>query len=948
MAHLFSPVTGDETGRIICRPGRVYRLPAGHAALCADDPHHAGSLRRLAEMKDGDAVFALPAGAGPRLVIVPDDGSVHEAMAGGLPPADLAASADAWARLAGRLLHHLPDRPDENGEETAGGMAARLAEAGEYRLEAGERVAPTGEAVLWCQVRAGTAGEPWLGHSVGAGAPPFPLLRDAPVGTPAGATLHLAATEELARGGLLATALEDFTATLAAGLASWQRRQAHAFARRVAAAADADAAVLSGALHRLGGTGPAMAAPNGFAEPPLVAMLRLAAEAAGARLDGELAPPLTAGDPDEYIKVLAEGAGLRARRIRLAPQWWRASGEAMLGFLQDGTPVAIIADGRQWRIHHPDGSTRPVTAAAAAALAEPAYVLYRGFGDMVARPGRALIAFTASLARRELVLIAITSLFASLLGLATPFLSGFLIQSVIPDGVQSEVVQLIGAVLAVSCGIIGFELARGLTVLRAESLLGSAVEGALWNRLLRLPASFFRRFGAGDLALRTDAVNQMRRTVGFATLTALVSALFSLINLVVLFSYGMAPALLALGVCAVEIVLLTGHALFNTAMQRKALDNAGRMQTLTVQIFQGLSKLRVAAAESRLLARWIRLFAVDQSLHYRVNVVGSGVTAFGAGWNILIMAALIGLVGFGLSPMKLGDYVTYSGVFGQFVAATLSLAGLIPALAAVAPLWDRVRPILSEPEENSGRGLHPGRISGEIEVVRASFGYPGGEPALHDISLRVPAGAFVAVVGPSGSGKSTLLRLLIGFETPDSGQVLVDGRNLADLDAGAVRRQLGVVLQHSRLEAGSIYQNIAGAAPLSAEEAWAAADCAGLGPDLAAMPMGIHTYVDDNGTTLSGGQRQRLLLARAIARRPRIMLLDEATSALDNLVQARVMNVLAQMNATRIVVAHRLTTVRDADLIVVMDAGRVVETGTYDSLAAAGGLFSDLIRRQLS
>ncbi|OYY81133.1 MAG: hypothetical protein B7Y33_02330, partial [Hydrogenophilales bacterium 16-62-9] len=220
-----------------------------------------------------------------------------------------------------------------------------------------------------------------------------------------------------------------------------------------------------------------------------------------------------------------------------------------------------------------------------------------------------------------------------LLGMASPFLSGMLVQSVIPDGVRSEVAQVVIAMLAVSMGVMGFELVRGLTVLRVESRLGSSIEGALWNRLLRLPPAFFRRYGAGDLAMRADAVNQMRRTLGFATLNALISVIFSVVNLAVLFSYGLKPALLALGVCVVELALLLGMALFNMSLQRQALANAGDMQTLTVQIFQGISKLRVAAAENRLLARWTHLFARDQKLHFRANAVSSGVSAFGAGWN---------------------------------------------------------------------------------------------------------------------------------------------------------------------------------------------------------------------------------------------------------------------------------------------------------------------------
>jgi ABC-type bacteriocin/lantibiotic exporter with double-glycine peptidase domain len=206
----------------------------------------------------------------------------------------------------------------------------------------------------------------------------------------------------------------------------------------------------------------------------------------------------------------------------------------------------------------------------------------------------------------------------------------------------------------------------------------------------------------------------------------------------------------------------------------------------------------------------------------------------------------------------------------------------------------------------------------------------------------------MAFVGPSGSGKSTLFRLLLGFETPGSGAIYYDGRDLADLDVQAVRRQIGVILQNSRLMTGSIFRNIVGDGTLTLDEAWEAARLAGLEEDLKTMPMGMHTVVSEGGGGLSGGQRQRLLIARAIVRKPRIVLFDEATSALDNRTQAIVSQSLKTLNASRLVIAHRLSTVMHADRICVLDKGSLVEMGSYDDLMAQGGLFRQLAKRQLS
>ena len=936
--------------RIACEEGFAYRLAGAGADLFVAQQGQAGSLRHVATLGAGAAAFGLAARS-VHLVLIPQAGTEIETIA--LP--DLAGKADVFARSAESWIavmaehtRHLAELPALAG--VADGLAPHRLEPGLHSLAAGDTAVPGGsQALLWYRTWTGACANVW-GRSGDPRDLPVAVLRGAPLQAERASEIQVFDSAALAREGSLLAALTGFNDALGRLLQAWFDGRMAALGQHVATVADADAAALSAAMARVAGrTAPRTAREGPGAEPPLAAAVRAVARAMGVRLPADFDRLRSIGENGDALALYTAKAGLRSRELKLQEGWWRQAGEAMIGQLRDGTPVALLPARSGWRMVRPGSGERVrVDNGVAASLTPHAHVLYRGFSGSEQRPGRALAAFVFAIVRGEMALIALASLAAGLLAMATPFLSGMLVQSVIPDGVRSEILQLILVMVAVAFGVMGFELVRGLAVLRVESVLGSAVEGALWSRLLRLSPGFFRRYGAGDLALRADAVNQIRRTVGVASITALLGVLFSSVNLVVLLSYGLKPALLALAVCAVQLVILVGMTLFELQLQRRALANGGAMQTLTVQIFQGISKLRVAAAENRFLARWMYLFAVDQAVNFRANVVGSAVGAFGAGWNILVMAALIGLVGLGGVKMTLGDYVTYSGVSGQFVSAILSLAGLIPALATVLPLWERARPILAEPTEDGAGSIHPGTLHGEIEASRISFSYPGGQSALSDVSLRIPAGAFVALVGPSGSGKSSLLRLLLGFEHPDSGSVLLDGHDLRDLDRGAVRRQLGVVLQHSRIEAGSLYHNIAGTAPLSLETAFEAASLAGLGPDIAAMPMGLHTYVDDAGATLSGGQRQRLLLARAIARRPRIMLLDEATSALDNATQAHVMATLAQMNVTRVVIAHRLSTVRDADLIYVLSEGRIVEQGDYETLAASGGVFAGLIRRQIA
>ena len=278
----------------------------------------------------------------------------------------------------------------------------------------------------------------------------------------------------------------------------------------------------------------------------------------------------------------------------------------------------------------------------------------------------------------------------------------------------------------------------------------------------------------------------------------------------------------------------------------------------------------------------------------------------------------------------------------------MGLGRALLRIVEVWPDWERARPILQAEMEAPVHAADPGRLEGRVELTNITFGYDDKAPVLEDVSLAVAPGEHVAIVGPSGSGKSTLVRVILGLEQPGRGTVLFDGQDLAGLDPTLVRRQIGVVTQTGRLMAGSIMENVRGASDLSYEDCLAACIAAGLEDDLKAFPMGLHTPLTEGGTTLSGGQRQRLLIARALVNRPRILVFDEATSALDNRTQGIVTESLNRLDVTRIVVAHRLSTIRDADRIFVLEAGKVRERGTYDELMQADGLFRQLAERQLA
>jgi ABC-type bacteriocin/lantibiotic exporter with double-glycine peptidase domain len=380
----------------------------------------------------------------------------------------------------------------------------------------------------------------------------------------------------------------------------------------------------------------------------------------------------------------------------------------------------------------------------------------------------------------------------------------------------------------------------------------------------------------------------------------------------------------------------------------EALD--GKLSAMGYEVFSGIAKLRAAAAEGRAFEQWYAKYDAYRDANRESTVLSNHETV---ALSLLQPAATILVLWFawklaadGATRLSIGDFVAFHAALFGLLGGVHALVSTTLAVLNLKPVWDRARPILETPPEDAGGHGRRHDPTGAIALSGLVFSYPGGEPVLRGIDLEIRAGEFVAIVGPSGSGKSTLLRLLLGFEAPASGSVRYDGHDIATLDLRHLRSRLGTVLQGGKLWAGDLRTNILGAANLEVEAAWDAARRAGLAADIEAMPMGLYTVVGEGLSTLSGGQRQRVLLARALVGRPRILLLDEATSALDNVSQATVLAELEKLDATRVVIAHRLNTVRGADRIVVLDGGRIVEQGTFEELSEHRGVFSAMLARQ--
>ncbi|MBX9594953.1 MAG: NHLP bacteriocin export ABC transporter permease/ATPase subunit, partial [Roseomonas sp.] len=644
-------------------------------------------------------------------------------------------------------------------------------------------------------------------------------------------------------------------------------------------------------------------------------------------------------------------AGIRTRQVTLTEAWWQDEPGPLVGVRRDGAAVALLPDGpRRMVVQDPlTGERRPIDAAMAAGIEPTATKLYRGLPDG-RLTGRDLLAFSRHGLMPDLRRLLVMGVLGGLITLLTPLAISHLFGKVLPRGDTAGVVAVVSGLLLAALGAAVFEAVRGIALLRAESKVDGSLQAAIWDRVLRMPPGFFRAYSIGDLTDRANSISTMRDLLTATATQAMMGGMFSIFSLLLMVYYDWKLALLAIALTTL-LGLLTW---FLTRRQlpdmRAQLDAQGRVEGLVLQLLAGMAKLRNSGAERRAFGRWAESFSTQQRHSWRARRWQAAQSTLNQVFPPLAAIALFWLAApkDGVALLTAAEFGGFHAAFGQFSAAVLALAGSIGSLVGIAPLFERLRPLLDALPETGEVASDPGCLTGGIELRHVTFRYaPDAPPVLDDISIAVRPGEFLAVVGASGSGKSTLIRLLLGFERPEAGGISFDGRDQARMDLGALRRQIGVVLQDGRLMAGSVLDNVVGGADLTQEQAWMALRQAGLEADVRAMPMALQTVVSEDSATLSGGQRQRLLIARALARTPRILIFDEATSALDNRTQAMVNQSLERLHVTRIVVAHRLSTIVNAHSIIVLDRGRIVESGDFKTLLAADGQFAAMARRQM-
>ena len=660
--------------------------------------------------------------------------------------------------------------------------------------------------------------------------------------------------------------------------------------------------------------------------------------------------PGGATDINDQMDYLLNPAGVMRRAVKLAEGWHEKAVGAMLATRKDSGDVVALIPRKMAGYDYFDfgtGKRVRVTKSEAEKIAEDAICFYKPLPLRKITPKDFLLYCFYTLTIGDFILLAALTAVAAAVGLLTPYMTNQLFKSSLHGGGIPVLIPAAAALIGAAVSTTLFAASSRLVAARITSRSAIAASAAMMARTLSLPARFFRNRSSGEISQRLSAAEGVSVKLINSVLTAVLIAVFSLIYFGQIFAYAPGLALPAIAVIAASLILSTLTSFAQLKHSKEIMEQKARESGLVFSLIRGVPKLKMSGSERRAFSIWADACAERARLTFAppFMVRFSNV--------LMLLVSSLGMVMIYWFAAKSGvtmpDYMAFNAAYGQVGGAFAALTATALAIADIAQRLNLMKPLFEAiPETGVGKKTAAG-LSGGLEINNVSFRYSETMPlVLDDITLRISPGHFVAIVGETGCGKSTLLRIMLGFETPQKGAVYYDNHDLSTLEPRSLRKSIGVVMQDGRLFQGDLFSNIVISAPqLTMDDAWAAAELAGIADDIRAMPMGMHTIISEGGGGISGGQKQRLMIARALAPKPKILMFDEATSTLDNITRKHVTDALAGLKCTRIVIAHRLSTIQSAARIIVLDKGKIAEDGAYDELIAKNGIFADLVRRQM-
>ena len=659
--------------------------------------------------------------------------------------------------------------------------------------------------------------------------------------------------------------------------------------------------------------------------------------------------PKSITDLDEQLEYAFRPHGIMRRAIRLEEGWYKDSFGAILAFTkEDGHAVALLPSGFSgYTFTDPKtGKKTKLNRETAKLFQDDGLCFYRSLPLKELGIPDLMLFIKDCISSSDVILIVIMTAVVMLVGMIGPALYKILTGPVLASGNINALIGIAVFMVSVNLSSMLLSAVKSLYMSRIQVKTSVSVEAAVMMRVLSLPAKFFRKYSSGELAQRAGSVNSLCGMLMNGVFSTGLTSLMSLMYITQIFSFAPALVIPSVAIILLTVVLSAVTALMQINISRKQMELGSKESGMSYALLNGIQKIKLSGAEKRAFARWADLYAQQAEYQYnpptflKVNSVIT--TAVSLAGNIILYYLAV------KNNIGQSGYYAFNASYGMVMGAFSAMAGIVLNVASARPIMEMAEPILKEiPETAEGKRVLTD-IRGNIEFSNVYFRYEENMPyVVNNLSLKIKRGEYIAIVGKTGCGKSTLIRLLLGFEKPEKGAVYFDGMDISTIDLRSLRRKIGTVSQDGSLFSGDIFSNITIAAPqLTLAEAWEAAETAGIAEDIRRMPMGMNTMISEGGGGISGGQKQRIMIARAIAPKPKVLIFDEATSALDNKTQKKVSDALDALKCTRIVVAHRLSTIRHCDRILVFDGGKIIEDGTYDELIAQNGFFAELVERQ--